>query len=103
MRYKISFAAGFVGGYLLGARGGRTHYDSIMRMIRNLRDNPSVQEAAGVVQAQAVNALDSARRSVLASVTSRIGGAPPSGYAPEPFPAATGGNGARVNGTGRPH
>lgn len=103
MRYKISFAAGFVGGYLLGARAGRARYDSIMRMIRDLRENPSVQEAAGVVQAQTVNALDSARRTVRASVASRIGGAPPSGYAPGPFPAAPTGNGTRVNDTGLSH
>jgi hypothetical protein len=40
-------------GYVLGARGGREHYDMIMRQLRDVRERPEVQSAAGLVSAQA--------------------------------------------------
>jgi hypothetical protein len=53
MRYKAMFAAGLAIGYVLGTRAGRERYEQIKRTAQRLADSPSVQEAAGLVGAQA--------------------------------------------------
>jgi hypothetical protein len=53
MRGKILFLGGLAAGFVLGSRAGRQAYDEIVRNARRVRDNPTVQEAAGVVQEQA--------------------------------------------------
>ncbi len=67
---KITFAVGFGAGYLLGTKDGRARYEQIMRSLRGVKDSPTVQETAGVVQAQAVDLLSSAK----SKVTSKISG-----------------------------
>lgn len=62
---KLSFVLGFGVGYVLGSKAGRQRYEQLLRSWRQLRDNPAVQEAAGLVQARAENALG--------AVKSRIG------------------------------
>ncbi|MFL6239159.1 MAG: YtxH domain-containing protein [Actinomycetes bacterium] len=62
MRYKATFLVGFGVGYVLGARAGRERYEAIARTTRRLLENPAVQETAGVLQAQAINLVDDARR-----------------------------------------
>src|SRR5436190_4299045 len=52
MRGKVLFLGGLAAGYVLGARAGRERYDQLVRTVRKVRDNPTVQEAAGVVQEQ---------------------------------------------------
>jgi len=42
-------------GYLVGARGGRARYDQMLWACRRASRKPAVQEAAGVLQVQAVN------------------------------------------------
>lgn len=61
MRYKISFAVGIAAGYVLGTKAGRQRYEQIRRQARSLKDNPNVQETAGVVQAQAFDLLRMAK------------------------------------------
>jgi hypothetical protein len=79
MRFKLTFIAGFAAGYVLGAKAGRRRYDTISYGMRRLVDSPAVQEAAGVLQAQASGAVASARSTVTArvqeTVSSRLGGA----------------------------
>ncbi|EFC79881.1 hypothetical protein [Parafrankia sp. EUN1f] len=53
MRIRPSVAIALGVGYVLGARGGREHYDAIMRQAREVRERPEVQSVAGVVSAQA--------------------------------------------------
>ncbi len=53
MRARLAFLAGVAAGYVLGSRAGRERYEQIMRTARKVRDNPTVQETAGLVQAQA--------------------------------------------------
>jgi len=53
MRGKMMFIAGLAAGYVLGTRAGRERYEQIVQAARRLRENPTLQEAAGVVQAQA--------------------------------------------------
>ena len=78
MRFKLSFFVGFITGYVLGAKAGRKRYDTIADGFRRLVDSPVVQEAAGVLQAQASGAIATAKNSVTSKVsdtmTSRIGG-----------------------------
>ncbi|GAA1722547.1 hypothetical protein [Fodinicola feengrottensis] len=58
---KVAFVAGLAVGYVLGTRAGRERYDQIRRLARAVRENPTVQETAGIVQAQATNAVVGAR------------------------------------------
>ena len=51
--YRISFVTGFAAGYVLGTRAGRERYEQIMKAARTVAGNPTVQQAAGAVQAQA--------------------------------------------------
>jgi len=53
MRGKIWFLGGLAAGFVLGARAGREKYNELVVNARKVWDHPTVQEAAGVVQAQA--------------------------------------------------
>ena len=53
MRAKWAFLAGLGIGYVLGSRAGRARYEQITAAARRVKENPTVQEAAGLVQAQA--------------------------------------------------
>ena len=61
---KLTFFVGFGVGYLLGTKAGRARYEQIMRGLRGMKENPTVQETAGVVQAQAVDLLSTAKEKV---------------------------------------
>jgi len=85
MRYKMTFLVGFGVGYTLGARAGRERYEQIRRTARGLSENPAVQSAAGVLQAQASNLVGSARDKVMDKLP--LGGQSDP-YGPGPVPAA---------------
>ncbi|WP_433529414.1 hypothetical protein ACQPYA_24385 [Micromonospora sp. CA-263727] len=53
MRGKIMFLGGLAAGFVLGARAGREKYEELVIRGRRVLDHPTVQEAAGVAQAQA--------------------------------------------------
>ncbi len=53
MRGKLWFISGMAAGFVLGARAGREKYEEIVTNARKVWDHPTVQEAAGVAQAQA--------------------------------------------------
>jgi hypothetical protein len=53
MRGKMWFLGGVAAGFVLGARAGREKYNELVVNARKVWDHPTVQEAAGVVQAQA--------------------------------------------------
>ena len=53
MRGKLWFFGGLAAGFVLGARAGRETYEDLVRTARKIKDSPTVQEAAGVVQEQA--------------------------------------------------
>jgi hypothetical protein len=55
---KISFLAGLGVGYVLGTRAGRERFEQIVGKARQVWESPTVQEAAGVVQAQATKAAE---------------------------------------------
>ena len=61
MRWKLIFVVGFGCGYVLGSRAGRERYEQIRATVQGLQESPTVQSAAGVLQQQASDLLDSAR------------------------------------------
>ena len=54
MRSRTIFLAGVAAGYVLGTRAGRERYDQMAAAVKKLMESPTVHEAGGVVQAQAV-------------------------------------------------
>ncbi len=64
MRNKLMFLTGLGVGYVLGSRAGRERYDQIVRTARKVKENPTVQEAAGVLQAQAGGMISTAKDTV---------------------------------------
>ncbi|MEU4215901.1 hypothetical protein [Actinoplanes sp. NPDC026623] len=53
MRGKLMFITGLAAGFVLGSRAGREKYEEIATNAKKLWEHPTVQEAAGVAQAQA--------------------------------------------------
>lgn len=88
MRYKLTFFVGVGVGYVLGARAGRERYEQIMRSARRVSDNPSVQETAGLLQAQASGLTDRARRKVGDKFGDRVPGLRRRGERESPMAAA---------------
>ena len=62
MRGKLIFIAGVGVGYVLGTRAGRQRFDQMVAQAHRLWESPSVQEAAGVVQAQAGRLYDDGKQ-----------------------------------------
>lgn len=61
MKHRATFLLGVAVGYVLGARAGRERYEQIRRLARQITQNPTVQEAAGVIRAQAEELAGTAR------------------------------------------
>jgi len=93
MRYKMTFAVGFAAGYTLGAKAGRERYEQISRVMRGLSENPAVQSAAGLLQAQAGTLVGNARQAVVDKLPFGDHGDP---FGPGPVPVVHG----RSNGHG---
>jgi hypothetical protein len=58
------FLGGLAAGFVLGTRAGREKYEEIVQAARKVRDNPTVQEATGVVQEQANRLVSSGKEMV---------------------------------------
>lgn len=67
---KLSLLVGFGAGYVLGTRAGRERYDQIRRAWSQAKEDPRLQEVAGMAQAHA--------DSVVNSVKARMGSDAPS-------------------------
>lgn len=61
MRNRVVFGAGLAIGYILGTRAGRERYEQIKRSAQRVADNPKVQEAAGLLGAQATRMAAAAK------------------------------------------
>jgi hypothetical protein len=68
MRGKIMFITGVGVGYVLGTRAGRQKVDQMVAQARRVWESPTVQEAAGVVQAQANRLYDQGKQAVTEQV-----------------------------------
>jgi hypothetical protein len=64
MRGKLIFITGVGVGYVLGTRAGREKFDQMVAQARKVWESPTVQEAAGVVQAQATKLYDEGKQMV---------------------------------------
>src|SRR5689334_5796716 len=53
MRGKLMLITGLAAGFVLGSRAGREKYEEIAANAKKVWEHPTVQEAAGVAQAQA--------------------------------------------------
>ena len=53
MRGKLLFLGGLAAGFVLGTRAGREKYEELKATALKIKESPTVQEAAGVVQEQA--------------------------------------------------
>src|SRR3712207_4893077 len=74
MQGKLSLAAGFVAGYVLGSKAGRQRYEEIVAQARKVAGSQTVQSTAGVVQAQASDLVNKAKNSdVVAKAKSAVG------------------------------
>ena len=58
MRGKLMFLGGLAAGFVLGSRAGRQAYDELVQTAKKVKESPTVQEAAGVVQAQATKVYE---------------------------------------------
>lgn len=92
MRHKLTFAAGFAAGYVLGSKAGRQRYEQIVQAARGVAENPAVQSAAGMLQAQASHAVDTARHAVTEKVAQTVGGRDMTAEV-APYPTAASRNG----------
>ncbi|AJE40559.1 hypothetical protein [Streptomyces nodosus] len=46
MRYRLTFVAGLVLGYVLGTRAGRERYEQLKKSARQVTQNPAVRNTA---------------------------------------------------------
>ncbi|HTW00605.1 MAG TPA: YtxH domain-containing protein [Streptosporangiaceae bacterium] len=84
-KYRFTFLTGLAAGYVLGARAGRERYEQIVRLGRQVADNPAAQQAAGAVQAQAAGLAKTARQKVSDGLHDRMpnmSGSKIAGYVP---------------------
>jgi hypothetical protein len=70
MLKKLIFAAGAGIGYILGTRAGRERYNQMQAKAREVLDNPTVQDATGLVKTEATRLYDEGRQVVRDKVRS---------------------------------
>jgi hypothetical protein len=89
MRGKLMFITGLAAGFVLGSRAGREKYEEIRANAKKVWENPTVQEAAGVAQAQATKLYSESKDKLQSS---KIGEKlqPSSTSDTEALPASTG-------------
>ena len=73
MKYRATFAIGAAIGYLLGTRAGRERYEQIKRVTRRVAENPTVQETAGLLRAQAGELAGTTKDKVGSTLQGRLG------------------------------
>jgi hypothetical protein len=71
-KYRISFLTGLAIGFVVGTRAGRERYEQLKKAARTVADNPTVQQAAGAVQAQATGLVASAGAKLSEGVRDRV-------------------------------
>jgi hypothetical protein len=92
-RYRMTFLTGLAVGFVLGARAGRERYEQIKRAARNVTDSPAAQQAAGAVQAQAVNLAKATKQKVANGLPDKVTSYVPGLRQPNGGPAGPDGSG----------
>jgi hypothetical protein len=80
MRNRLIFLTGVGVGYVLGARAGRQRYEQLVRAGRKLKENSTIQETAGILQAQAGELITTAKDTVTDKIGHTTWGAKVSNY-----------------------
>ena len=70
---KLILLTGIAIGYVLGARAGRERYEQIRRAYHSAKEDPRLQSVAGMVQARADAAVDSAKSRLGQEPSPRVG------------------------------
>lgn len=73
LKYRATFIAGAALGYVLGTKAGRERYEQIKRASRRVTENPTVQETAGLVRAQAGELAGTAKSKVTGKFNDTVG------------------------------
>ena len=68
MRYRLTFAAGLVLGYVLGTRAGRERYEQLKKSARQVAQNPAVRNTAETAAQQGREMAGKALHAVSAKV-----------------------------------
>lgn len=94
---KPSLLLGMTIGYVLGARAGRERYESIVAVARRVAGSQTIQATAGVLQAQAFEVAERAKRQVTGGGRTRAAdGSHHGGYSsPTSMANGAGSNGRR--------
>lgn len=71
-KYRATFISGLAIGYVLGTRAGREKYDQMVKLAKSTAENPTVQQAAGAIQAQATGLLSTAAQKVGGQLHDRV-------------------------------
>jgi hypothetical protein len=74
MKYRFGFLTGAAVGYVLGTHAGRERYEQIKRLSRRVAENPTVQEAAGILRARAGELAGTAKQKVGDKVYDKVPG-----------------------------
>ena len=61
MRGKVMFLGGLAAGFVLGSRAGRQAYDRLVAGAKQVSEQPSVREAAGVAKSQATKLYETSK------------------------------------------
>ncbi|MEI5100467.1 YtxH domain-containing protein [Streptomyces sp. PmtG] len=72
MRYRLTFAAGLVLGYVLGTRAGRERYEQLKKTVREIAQNPAVRNTVESAAQQGRDAAGKAFHSVSEKVGDRM-------------------------------
>jgi len=95
---KPSLIIGMIIGYVLGARAGRERYENIVAVARRVAGSQTIQATAGVLQAQAFEAAERAKRQLKGGSRARMSGRTTQGGYPsdEAMSDSVGSNGHRA-------
>jgi hypothetical protein len=89
MLKKLTLAAGFGAGYVLGAKAGTQRYEEIVRKAREIAGMPAVQNATSTVQETAGSLADKAKDTVNEKVGGGSSDSPPTTTPPASGTGAT--------------
>ena len=72
MRYRLTFVAGLVVGYVLGTRAGRERYEQLRKTARQVAQNPAVRNTAETAAQQGRAVAGKAYHAVSDKVGDRV-------------------------------
>ncbi|MFD9906841.1 YtxH domain-containing protein [Streptomyces sp. NPDC059063] len=72
MRYRLTFVAGLVLGYVLGTRAGRERYEQLKKTVREISQNPAVRNTVESAAQQGRDVAGKAFHSVSEKVGDRM-------------------------------